>query len=214
VAFSSYRLDDPKQLYENLALAIQRGLRPEQALAALTTTPAQLLGLGDRLGTVEPGRIANLVVVEGELFVAKPKLREVWVDGNRYEVKETKAAEVEPAGTWDLTIKTADGQDMTVTMEIAGKAGKLSGSIGAMGRKLTLQSAEVSGDQLEVEFDGGSFGVPGTFSLSLEISGDHASGSGSSPRGSFTIDATRTGKPATPAAPPANGRATAAEVAP
>jgi hypothetical protein len=214
VAFTSYRLDDPKQLFANLALAIQRGLRPEQALAALTTTPAQLLGLGDRLGTVEPGKIANLVVVEGDLFVAKPKLREVWVDGNRYEIREAKAAAVEPAGTWDLTIKTAEGQDMTVTLEIAGKAGKLSGSIGAMGRKLPLQSAEVAGDQLAVEFDGGSFGVPGTFSLSLEISGDRASGSGSSPRGSFTIEATRTEKPAAPTTPPPNGGAATTEVTP
>jgi hypothetical protein len=201
VAFSSYRLDDPRKLYENLALAIQRGLRPEQALAALTTTPAQLLGLSGRLGTVEPGKIANLLVVDGELFVAKPKLREVWVDGNRYEVREAneaKAAEVEPAGTWDLTIKTADGQELAATMEIAGKAGKLSGNISAMGRKATLGTVEVSGSQLEVDFDGASFGASGAFSFSLEISGDHASGSGTSARGAFTVDATRGAKPAGP----------------
>jgi imidazolonepropionase-like amidohydrolase len=204
VAFSSYKLDDPRKLYENLAVAMKRGLTAEQALAALTTTPAQLLGLSGRLGTVEAGKIANLVVVDGDLFVAKPKLREVWVDGSRYEVKEAKAAgaEVEPAGTWDLTIKTGDGQEISSTLEIAGRAGKLTGSVSAMGRKATLSSAEVSGNLLEVEFDGASFGMSGAFSFSLEISGDSASGSGTSPQGSFTLDATRSAKPAGPASPP------------
>jgi hypothetical protein len=211
VAFTSYRLDDPKKLYENLALAIKRGLRPEQALAALTTTPAQLLGLGGRLGTIEAGKIANLIVVDGELLVAKPKLREVWVDGNRYEIKDSKPAEVEPAGTWDLTIKTADGQEITAALDVAGKAGKLSGSLSVMGRKATLSSVEVSGSQLEVDFDGASFGMAGAFSFSLEISGDSASGSGTSPRGAFTLDATRSEKPA---GPPSRSGATALEVTP
>ena len=215
VAFSSYHLDDPKKLYDNLALAIKRGLKPEQALAALTTTPARLLGLSGRLGTIERGKIANLIVVEGELFVAKPKMREVWVDGNRYEIKESKPAEagagVEPAGTWDLSIKTAEGQEMTVALEIAGKAGKLTGSISAMGRKIPLTSAEISGNELDVEFDGASFGAAGTFSFSLELSGDSASGSGSSPRGNFTLDATRSEKPP---GPPSRSGAGALEVTP
>ncbi len=217
VAFTTYRLDDPRKLYENLALAIRRGLRPEQALAALTTTPAQLLGLSGRLGTIETGKIANLVVVEGDLFVAKPKLREVWVDGNRYKVEthEAKpgAVEVEPAGTWEMTVKAAEGMEETVTMEIAGKAGKLTGNIELMGKKATLQSVEISGSTLNADFDGGGFGIAGTFSLSIDIEGDHATGSGSGPRGSFTIEATRSAKPAA-AAPPSKSGATALEVTP
>jgi hypothetical protein len=216
VAFTTYRLDDPKALYANLARAIQRGLRPEQALAALTTTPAQLLGLSGRLGTVETGKIANLVVVDGDLFVAKPKLREVWVDGDRYEIKESKpgaAATVEQAGSWDLTIKTPDGQEISAAMEIAGRAGKLTGSLSVMGRKVALDSVEISGDQLEVSFDGGGFGMAGNFSFSLEISGDHASGGGSSPRGSFTLDATRSEKPPAAAPPGAAAGALGASAA-
>ncbi len=198
VAFSAHRLDDPKKLYENLARAMKRGLTADQALAALTVTPARLLGLADRVGTIETGKIANLVVVDGDLFVAKPKLREVWVDGNRFEVKESKAAAVEPAGTWQLTVKTSDGQEVPLTLEVAGRAGALTGSLTVMGKKLTPGSIDVSGSQLEVEFDGGGIGMPGSFSFSLEISGDTASGSGTSPGGSYTLDGSRSAKPAGP----------------
>jgi hypothetical protein len=200
VAFTTHRLDDPKKLYENLARAIKRGLTADQALAALTVTPARLLGLADRLGTIDSGKIANLIVVDGDLFVAKPKLRAVWVDGNRFEVKETKAAAVEPAGTWQLTVKSPEGEEVPLTLEVAGRAGALSGSLSAMGKKLVPSSIEVSGSQLDVEFDGGAFGMPGTFSFTLELSGDSASGSGSSPRGSFTLDGSRSAKPAGPPA--------------
>jgi hypothetical protein len=211
VAFSSHRLDDPKKLYENLARAIKRGLTADQALAALTVTPARLLGLADRLGTIEPGKIANLVVVDGDLFVAKPKLREVWVDGNRYEIKETKAAVVEPAGTWQLTVRSPEGEEVPLTLEVTGRGGALAGSISAMGKTVVPSSIEVSGSQLDIEFDGASFGMPGTFSFSLEISGDSATGSGTSPHGSFTLDGSRSARPAGP--PTSSGAAGAATAA-
>ena len=106
VAFTSFRLADPGKLHANLAKAIARGLEPQAALAALTTTPASLLGIADRAGTLEPGKMANLVVVEGELFVDRPRIREVWIDGRRYEVEKTKPPEVDaesPQGPARLT---------------------------------------------------------------------------------------------------------------
>ena len=99
VSFTSYRLEDPKTILPNLATAIKRGLTADQALAGVTTSPARFLGLEDRIGTVEAGKLANLVVVDGDLFVEKPKIREVWIEGNRYEIKDSKPAEIEPAGT-------------------------------------------------------------------------------------------------------------------
>jgi imidazolonepropionase-like amidohydrolase len=49
-----------------LELMVERGLEPPQALAAATSSAAVLLGLGDTLGTLEPGKRADLVVVEGD----------------------------------------------------------------------------------------------------------------------------------------------------
>lgn len=97
-AVTAHRLDQPADLHARLAEAIEAGLPAETALAAVTTEPARLLGLGERLGTVEAGRIANLTVAEGELFAEETEIREVWIDGRRYPVEEEKGKEATEEG--------------------------------------------------------------------------------------------------------------------
>ena len=53
---------------------IKAGMTPAQALQSATTIPAELLGLGDRLGRVAPGYLADLVAVEGDPLTAMPSL--------------------------------------------------------------------------------------------------------------------------------------------
>ena len=68
-----------------------RGLSADDALAAVTTVPARQLGLGDRLGTLEAGKIANLVVRDGAPFEEKSTVAEIWIDGDRNELTPKKA---------------------------------------------------------------------------------------------------------------------------
>ena len=70
----------------NLRIAVARGLSPDDALAALTTTPASWLGLSRSHGTIEEGKIANLVVTEGDLFTQEAEVRDVWVQGRVYGI--------------------------------------------------------------------------------------------------------------------------------
>ena len=49
-----------------LQLMVERGLSPEQALLTATRNAAEALGAGDRLGTLEPGKLADLLLVQGE----------------------------------------------------------------------------------------------------------------------------------------------------
>ncbi|MFD5484119.1 amidohydrolase family protein [Streptomyces virginiae] len=60
----------PVGLHLHLALrALHRyGMSPAQALTTVTRTPARVFGVADRLGTVEPGRIADLTLVDGDPF--------------------------------------------------------------------------------------------------------------------------------------------------
>lgn len=88
IAFTTHRLENRSEFRANLAKAIEAGLSEEAALTALTTTPARLLEIDDVLGTIQAGRIANLVVVEGNLFEPKDPIREVWVAGRRHVLKE------------------------------------------------------------------------------------------------------------------------------
>ena len=87
IALTTYGLDDKKDFRKNLRLAIGRGLSESDALAALTTIPAQLCGLEKSLGTVEPGKMANLTVVDGKgYFDADAKVNSVWIDGRFYRL--------------------------------------------------------------------------------------------------------------------------------
>ena len=67
----------PGDVRENLRTMIDQGLSEQAALAALTTRPASFLGLSKRLGTVEEGKIANLVVTDGSYFAEDTKVTHV-----------------------------------------------------------------------------------------------------------------------------------------
>ena len=86
-AFVTAGMRSVRKFSENLAAVIEAGLSPDAALAALTTTPARLLGLDRVLGTIEAGKQANILVVQGDLFAAKPTLRHMFVNGYHEEIE-------------------------------------------------------------------------------------------------------------------------------
>ncbi|HVE66638.1 MAG TPA: amidohydrolase family protein, partial [Thermoanaerobaculia bacterium] len=97
-SFTTAGLEDPEDLGMRVREAMARGLSRTDALAAVTTIPARQLGLGDRLGAIEPGKIANLVVATGEPFAAATRVTEIWIDGKRYAVPaKTERAGAAPA---------------------------------------------------------------------------------------------------------------------
>ena len=90
-AFTTCDLKSQKDFRKHLALAIERGLPADAALAALTTNAAKLLGLENTLGQIEEGRSANLTIVEGPLAdKKKTKVRWVFVSGKPFEVERPK----------------------------------------------------------------------------------------------------------------------------
>ena len=78
----------PKDIFKNLKKAIDAGLTPDAALRALTLDAADILGLSDRLGSIAPGKIANLVVTDGDIFNEKTKVKHVFVDGRWFQIHE------------------------------------------------------------------------------------------------------------------------------
>jgi hypothetical protein len=92
-SFTTAGLDDAKDFRKRVREAMARGLSEDDALAAVTTIPAKQLGLQDRLGTIAPGKIANLVVETGAPFAEKSRVSEIWIDGSRIELKEEKKDE-------------------------------------------------------------------------------------------------------------------------
>ncbi|MCX8159747.1 MAG: amidohydrolase family protein [Candidatus Saccharicenans sp.] len=86
-ALTSFGLSE-SSFVKNLQAAIKAGLKPEAALRALTVEPARILGLDRQLGTLEPGKIANLVLTRGDLFEEKTRVVKVMVDGILFNYEE------------------------------------------------------------------------------------------------------------------------------
>lgn len=126
IALTSNGLRDIGEFLGAVRTAVERGLAPDAALRALTTNPAELFGVADRLGTLEAGKAASLIVTDGDLFAKKTKVLETWVDGQRYEVE--KKPPIDPRGKWQLNI-AAEGQMKTYELTLTGSATQLQGSI-------------------------------------------------------------------------------------
>jgi imidazolonepropionase-like amidohydrolase len=74
--------DARREFWPRLRQAVRRGLPVDKALAGLTTVPAGLVGEGARLGTLDAGRIANIVIARGDLFSSdEAEVEMAFVDG-------------------------------------------------------------------------------------------------------------------------------------
>lgn len=126
IALTSHGLDDAGAFLDGVRRAVKRGLPADAALEALTTTPADLLGVAGRLGTIQPGKIASFVVTDGDLFDAKTKVLETWVAGERFEIVREPAVDLR--GDWTLL---AEGGTPPLVLELEGKPAALKGTIAA-----------------------------------------------------------------------------------
>jgi len=190
---------DAGDVRANLRTMIEQGLPEEAALAALTTRPASLLGLDQRLGTVEEGKIANLVVTDGNYFAEDTKVRHVFVDGRLYNYSGDAAEGGEVTGevsavlgTWSYTLESPGGE-LSGTIAIEGDASGLEGTFaGPRGEEQDLESISFDGTTLSFSIDSpqGS-----SLSVSVTVQGETFEGSVSTPGGSFPITGERTSTP-------------------
>jgi imidazolonepropionase-like amidohydrolase len=76
----------------NVQRAVEGGLSADNAIKALTSQPAELFGVGDRLGSLEPGKIANLTVTRGDLTDKGVRVSQLFVDGRPIALHPPAAA--------------------------------------------------------------------------------------------------------------------------
>lgn len=105
-----------KTFLANLRKAVAVGLSPTDALAALTTVPASMVGAEDRVGRLASGLEANFIVSDGPLFEKGTALMATYVQGVRYDVESEPEADV--AGRYSLNL---DGRDLVLAMETGDK---------------------------------------------------------------------------------------------
>jgi len=112
----------PKDMKENILRMIKKGLTADQALAALTTNAADITGISNIAGTVEKGKLGNIIISDKPYFEEKSKIKFSIIDGKLYEQKEKKksdgsAAITGLAGKWSYTVEIP-GQENTGSMII------------------------------------------------------------------------------------------------
>jgi imidazolonepropionase-like amidohydrolase len=71
--------------YAGMAAAF--GLPKAEALKAVTLYPAEIMGVGDRLGSLDVGKIANLVVTDGDLLETRTTVRYLFIDGREVSLQ-------------------------------------------------------------------------------------------------------------------------------
>jgi len=98
-AFYSGGITAPKDILKSAKKSIDAGLPADAALRALTLSAGEIFGVADRLGSLENGKIANLVVTDGDLFEDKTKIKMVFVDGRRFEVHEPEKPRIRRKAT-------------------------------------------------------------------------------------------------------------------
>ena len=189
-AFVTAGMKSARDFPANLAAVVEAGLPPDQALAAVTTVPARLLGLDRVIGTLAAGKQANVLVVEGELFTAEPELRHAFIAGYHYEFEPDEVigdpnAVVDPRGTWDILTEVM-GKSSGSTWTISGSPDDYEGfSQSAAGDKQDFKRVRLRGNALTVISDT----TRGEFERTVVITGDSLEGDTTmeSPRGSVKM---------------------------
>lgn len=94
---------DVRNLPYRAALASAYGLEREDALKSITVWPAEILGIADKVGAVEPGKLANLIVSKGDPLDIRSEIRYVFVEGKEVPAGNRNLEKFEefrqPAGT-------------------------------------------------------------------------------------------------------------------
>lgn len=168
-ALGSHGLKEPAGLLPAVRRAVRRGLSSQAALRALTVTPAELWHVSDRLGTLEPGKLAHCIVTDGDLFAEKTKIVETWVDGRRYINGRPPACDVR--GRWEAVVQRAGGGSETLLIELAGEADKPSGTAHRGAKEAKLEHAAIDGQQFSAVLSGEKLGWAGMLQLSVALEG-------------------------------------------
>lgn len=123
LALTASRLPRGRKFHDELRLAIRHGLGEADALAMLTTGPARITGVEDQLGTIAPGKRANLLVASGGVFDKQTTLFDLWIDGRRHELKARPGPDYD--GKWRMFVGPEEAPFFEMMLEISNSRTKV-----------------------------------------------------------------------------------------
>jgi len=205
-AFQSGGAINPADFFANAISATENGLSKDDAIRAMTLSAAEILGVADRLGSIETGKIANLVVVKGDLFSKEKVVSDVFIDGKRFAQKsvpktpETKPQASTPApvvtainlsGTWNISVEIPN-QTIPITLTLSQQGTNINGNM----QSPHFASADLKNGSMTADV----FRFDSTLNVGGQVldvvwtgkaNGNQISGTSTSPLGSFPFSGTR-----------------------
>lgn len=179
-AFTTYRLENPSEFLQRVRETVERGLPEDVALSALTIIPAKLIGLDKLLGTIEPGKMANFVITDKNIFDEDAKILQVWIDGEKYDVEGLP--EFDPRGEWKAQLNND-----TLNISITGQIKNLRGRVKRGDKSVGLIRVSLFDNNLTLAFNGDSVGINGVVRISAFVKKEKIEGYAELPNGTRLI---------------------------
>ncbi|QDW27647.1 amidohydrolase family protein [Pedobacter sp. KBS0701] len=148
-ALTAFGLENSRDFWANIRTAIENGLTEKQALQSVTEIPASLLGISDKVGSLEKGKVANFLISSDNLFKNGNIIFENWVQGKRFVVNKMDVSDVR--GAYNLNI---DGVG-ALTLKITGTGGGSTAVIERVGVDSVKTTATFTrnGDWISINFN-------------------------------------------------------------
>ncbi|WP_343522926.1 amidohydrolase family protein [Pedobacter sp.] len=148
-ALTAFGLENSRDFWANIRTAIENGLSEKQALQSVTEIPASLLGISDKVGSLEKGKVANFLISSDNLFKNGNIIFENWVQGKRFVVNKMDVSDIR--GTYNLTV---DGVG-ALTLKITGTGGGSTAAIERVGADSVKTTANFTrnGDWISINFN-------------------------------------------------------------
>ncbi len=166
-AFTTFRLKRTDKFLENVRKAVKRGLTEQTALAALTTVPASISGVDDLVGTIQPGKLADFVVCDGNIFEENTNVCAVYTHGHKNEFIPLDEKKFDGRFSAELL-----GRKVQLRLDDGRREGRrrVSGSITADSIEIELAHVEFNRNQLSFTAELDTLGAKGVarFALSTD----------------------------------------------
>ncbi len=201
-AFQSGGMQNIADFLTNANKSVENGLSKDAAIRAMTLSAAEIFGVDNRVGSIERGKIANLIVSRGDIFNKDKQITQVFVDGRLFEQKDKPkppptAAGTQPgalaqvAGNYTITIEIP-GQPLPATLNLTQQESVLSGNFQSQLGTAPIKDGKVTAEGFSftanVEFSGQQVELV----VSGRVTGNQISGTMTSPMGAVPFSGTKT----------------------
>jgi hypothetical protein len=185
--------------FPGIRKAIDSGLSADDALRAVTLSPARIFGVDRQLGSLERGKIANIVVTDKPIFAKEAKVTRVLIDGReiRLPSEETTARRAAAAGeagpldgTWSLTVKSPQG-DVNIGATLKVESGAVTGTFSGDRGSGEIRNGTFDGTAIQFTISVRSEAETGDWVFNGTVRDDSMQGTVSTTQGSFPFSGSK-----------------------